>query len=162
VIRSIAENKEKDTDQLKKELKHLGTSVMDVYSGSLSVQNICIEIANFLKSKKVLSRKDFTGWTGTGFDNYQIASLSDSSQWALKYHNHETRFVHLFPARMSPHSFRVKANTLKSAILYNIIIGKDYITGEDLNRSRLLLGLSPVKDPDEAEAVTEMIEIIRN
>jgi hypothetical protein len=41
------------------------------------------------------------------------------------------------------------------------LIGKDYITGDDLNQARVLLGLSPVKDPAETEAITEMIEILR-
>jgi hypothetical protein len=79
----------------------------------------------------------------------------------LKYHDNEKRFVHIFPARNSQHTFRVKANTLKSAILYNILIGKDFITGDDLNRVRTLLNLSPVKDTVDTEAVTEMIEILR-
>ena len=79
----------------------------------------------------------------------------------LKYHNDETRYVHVFPTRQSPHTFRVKANTLKSAILYYILIGKDYISRRDLNHSRSLLGLSPVKDTDETKAITEMIEILR-
>lgn len=95
------------------------------------------------------------------FKDFRIITLSDSSQWMLKYHNDRANYVHLFPARMSTHSFRVKANTLKSAILYNIVIGKDYISSRDLNRARALLGLSPVKDPAETEAITEMIEILR-
>jgi hypothetical protein len=87
--------------------------------------------------------------------------MSDSSQWTLKFHDDKLRFVHLFPARFSPFSMRVKANTLKSAILYYIIIGKDYISAVDLNRARALLGLSPVKDPAESEAIIEMVEILR-
>jgi hypothetical protein len=79
----------------------------------------------------------------------------------LKYHDDRTRYVHLFPARTSPHSFRVKANTLKSAIMYNILIGKNYISGKDLNRVREIQGLSPVKDTTDVEAITEMIEILR-
>jgi hypothetical protein len=41
-------------------------------------------------------------------------------------------------------------------------IGKDYITGEDLNSIRPLLGLSPVRDAVDTEAIVEMIEILRN
>lgn len=93
--------------------------------------------------------------------DFRIVSLSDSSQWTLKYHNNEICYVHLFPARSSPHSFRVKSNTLKSALLYYILIGKDFITGDDLNKARALLGLSPVKNTVDTEAITEMIEILR-
>ena len=71
------------------------------------------------------------------------------------------RFVHIFPARGSQHTFRVKSNTLKSALLYYILVGKDFITGDDLNKVRPLLGLSPIRDPVDTEAITEMIEILR-
>ena len=106
--------------------------------------------------------RSFSEWTGKGYGDFKTITLSDRSVWTLKYHSDEKRFVHLFPARLSPHSFRVKANTLKSAILYYILIGKDFISCDDLNRARKYLGLSPVKDTAEAEAITEMIEILRN
>jgi len=78
-----------------------------------------------------------------------------------KYHDNESRFVHIFPARSSPHTFRIKANTLKSAILYLVLIGKDYVSEDDLNKARALAGLSPIREVADAEAVTEMIEILR-
>jgi hypothetical protein len=79
----------------------------------------------------------------------------------LKYFDNKLRYVHSFPARYSPHSFRIKANTLKSAILYIIYVGKDYVTEDGLNFARAESGLSPVKDLFDAEAITEMIEILR-
>jgi len=145
-----------------KELKHLGTSVMDVYSGSLTVGEICKESEKHLKAKKLLGREQFSLWAGPGATDFRVITLSDSSQWMVKFHINETRYIHFFPARYSPHTFRVKSNTLKSALLYNILIGKDFITSDDLNRVRPLLGLSPVKDPADSEAVTEMIEILRS
>jgi hypothetical protein len=76
-------------------------------------------------------------------------------------HDNEQRFVHFFPARFSPHSFRIKANTLKSAILYQIFIGKDFVSEEDLNTARAIASLSPVKDIFDTEAISEMIEMLR-
>jgi hypothetical protein len=150
-----------DKKKLTKELKHLGSSVMDVYTGILPVRIICREVEEFLEQKVLLKRDLFFLWVGKNTNDFRIITLSDGSQWTFKNHNNEKRFVHFFPARNSQHTFRVKANTLKSAILYNIIIGKDFITGDDLNRVRTLLGLSPVKDTLDTEAVTEMIEILR-
>lgn len=154
---------EKSTDLkgLIKELKHIGTSVMDVYTGSLEAGDIFQEVLEFLDKNKLNNRRIFSDWTGIKFNDFKIVTLSDSSQWMLKYHNDESRYVHIFPSRQSPHTFRVKANTLKSAILYYIIIGKDYISRKDLNNARSLLGLSPVKDPADTEAITGMIEILR-
>jgi hypothetical protein len=144
-----------------KELKHLGTSVMDVYTGSLLINEICDEVMIFLRERELSGRDHYSQWTGKGLKNFRIICLTDGSQWTLKYHDNSQRFVHIFPARFSQHSFRVKSNTLKSAILYYTLIGKDFITGDDLNRVRPLLGLSPIKDPADTEAITEMIEILR-
>ena len=147
--------------ELTRELKHIGTCVMDIYAGEFSQEKIFSEILEFLEKSHLREKEVYRGWAGTGFNDYRIVSLSDTSQWTLKYHNHETRYVHLFPARSGPHSFRVKANTLKSAILYIIIFGKDYVSDNDLNAARALMGLSPVREVADAESVTEMIEILR-
>ena len=150
-----------DIKDLIKELKHLGTSVMDVYSGILPVRSICNEIEVYLKQKDLLNMASFADWAGKKSTCYKIISISDGSQWTLKYHDNQVRFVHVFPARNSQCGFRVKSNTLKSAMIYYILIGKDLVTGKDLNRVRPLLGLSPVKDTIDTEAILEMIEILR-
>jgi hypothetical protein len=150
-----------DEKVLVKEIKHIGSSVMDVYTGPLLVESIFSEITGYLKKKRLYEFNSFSEWTGTKYGDYKTVTLSDTSRWTLKFHNDKKRFVHIFPARTSPHSFRVKANTLKSAILYYILIGKDFISAGDLNSARALLGLSPVKDTDESEAIIEMIEILR-
>jgi hypothetical protein len=150
-----------DIKDLSRELKHIGTSVMDIYTGSLSIAKICKEVEAFLREKNLLSIEAYSIWVGVTSNCFRIISLSDGSQWTLKYHDNKHRFVHIFPARGSQNTFRVKANTLKSAMLYYILIGKDLVTGDDLNKVRPLLGLSPVKDPVDTEAITEMIEILR-
>ena len=146
---------------LLKELKHLGGSVMDVYSGPLTPEEICNELLSFLKRIKLAKKTLFINWGGKDPKEFKTISLSDESNWVLKYYDHEERYVHCFPARLSPHTFRIKANTLKSAILYQIFIGKDFISEENLNIARAIAGLSPVKDVFDAEAITEMIEILR-
>lgn len=144
-----------------KELKHLGNCVMDIYKGNLNQSDIFIEVTNFLRENKIISRDLYSRWAGTSYSSYRIITISDGSQWTLKYHEHDSRYVHIFPSRLSPHTFRLKANTLKSAILYQVLIGKDYISDDDLNRARALAGLSPVREVSDAEAITEMIEILR-
>jgi hypothetical protein len=161
IFQKTEEKSDADQTTLIKELKHLGTSVMDVYTGSLKIDEICNEVLIFLSERALSGRELFAGWTGKGLNDFRIISLSDGSQWTLKYHDSCQRFVHIFPARGSQLTFRVKSNTLKSALLYNIIVGKDFITGDDLNSVRPLLGLSPIKDPVDTEAITEMIEILR-
>jgi hypothetical protein len=144
-----------------REVKHIGTSVMDIYTGKLSQEIIFSEIEKFLVVNNIKPMEVYKEWTGSDFNDFRIIPLSDGSQWTLKFHNNETRYVHIFPARSSPHTFRIKANTLKSAVLYVIMIGKDYISEDDLNKARALAGLSPIREVADAEAVTEMIEILR-
>ncbi|MBA4321695.1 MAG: hypothetical protein C0408_02645 [Odoribacter sp.] len=141
-------------------IKHLGGSVMDVYTGKLSLDEILTETDSFLKEKKIKEITDFKEWSGKDFTDFRRIELSDESQWILKYFDNEINYIHIFPARYSPHSFRVKANTLKSAILYILCIGKYPVTEEDLNQARALAGLSPVKDMVDSEAINEMIMIL--
>lgn len=145
-----------------KDLKHLGGSLMDVYTGSLSTEVIIEEISDFLTDNKLNERDSFIRWVGKNAKDFKTITLSDQSQWILKYYNNDLRYVHPFPSRYSPHSFRVKANTLKSAILYVVCIGKDYVTEEDLNLARAIAGLSPVREVTDTEAITEMIEMLRD
>lgn len=145
-----------------RQMKHIGTSVMDIYTGNLSVNKILEEVKSYLSAENLISAEAFPVWTGRHFSDFKIIPLSDGSHWMLKYHNQKNRHVHLFPARSSQHTLRVKANTLKSAILYIILKGKDFITDEDLNMSRAIAGLSPVKEVAESEAFYEMIELLRN
>jgi hypothetical protein len=161
-INASIDNPTSDIQMLTKDLKHIGSSVMDVYTGNLAVRTICYETEEFLSKKGLLNSEAFSVWTGTKFECFRIISLSDNSHWTLKFRNHKERFVHIFPARNSQHTFRVKSNTLKSALIYNIIIGKDLVTRDDLNKVRPLLGLSPVKDAIDTEAILEMIEILRD
>jgi len=158
----IAGFPDQDPKYLIRELKHLGTSVMDVYTGDLSLDQIFQDIIGFLNSAELNAKVTFESWAGIGYNDFKVTTISDGSQWTLKFHDSEKRFVHIFPARQSPHTFRVKSNTLKSAILYLVLIGKDFVTEDDLNRARALTGLSPVKEVADTEAVTEMIEMLRS
>ncbi len=161
IARKSEEEKFPGSEAFIKELRHLGTCVMDIYTGRLSSGEIFTEVTDFLRDNNTLERESYRRWAGTGHSNYRIISMPDESQWALKYHSHKSRYVHIFPARSSRHTFRIKANTLKSAVLYLVLIGKDYISEDDLNSTRALAGLSPVREVADAEAVTEMIEILR-
>jgi hypothetical protein len=143
------------------ELKHLGSSVMDVYSGTLSIEQICYEVMAFPEVNRLTEKEKFASRGRRKISDFTILTLSDSSSWSVSCNNNSRLWVHIFPARGSIHSFRIKSNTIRSAILYHILIGKDYVTNYDLNIVRSLLGLSPVKDTVDAEAINEMIEILR-
>jgi hypothetical protein len=155
------DNNNTDILALKKDIRNIGRSVMDVYTGRMPIKTICNEVGDFLRMKNITESESFAKWAGVGVECFRIIRLSDNSQWTLKFHDNQLRYVHIFPARSSQFTFRVKSNTLKSALVYNIVIGKDLVTGDDLNKVRPILGLSPVKDAIDTEAIVEMIEILR-
>ncbi|HLN55479.1 MAG TPA: hypothetical protein VK207_05785 [Bacteroidales bacterium] len=147
---------------LLRSISQIGTSVMDIYNGNLGITEILEEVSSFLKNEIHFSKEEFAAWTGTRFSDFRLHTLEDGSRWTLKFHDSSIRYVHLFPARLSPYTFRVKANTLKSALMYCICYGKDFITEDDLNSARAMINLSPVKEISETEAISGMIEILRN
>jgi hypothetical protein len=157
----ITGQKDQGLKDLIKEIRHIGSCVMDIYTGELSQRTVFDEVLNFLNINNIADKDSYKKWTGTKYNDYRIISLSDGSKWTLKYHENEFRYIHIFPARASQHTFRIKANTLKSAVLYLVLIGKDYISEDDLNTARALAGLSPIREVADAEAVTEMIEMLR-
>lgn len=158
----IPDNQSEINPDLASQLRHLGGSVMDIYYGLMTVEQICNEIHRLMMIGDHTSRDSFSDWAGNSHDSFRLMTLRDGSVWTLKYHNDHRRFVHIFPSRMSPFTFRVKANTLRSAIVYYIYIGKDYITADDLNKAREITGLSPVREAADARAITEMIEMLRH
>src|SRR5674476_833252 len=65
-----------ELQDLAKDLKHLGTSVMDIYTGSLSIRNILNEIEEFLKQKDILRRENYSVWAGSNMKCFRIISLT--------------------------------------------------------------------------------------
>jgi hypothetical protein len=135
---------------------------MDVYAGTLTIPAILEQAGCFLKENLLFSHDGYRNWTGIRSSDYRSLHLSDASEWVLKYYASNKRYIHIFPARSGPHTFRVKANTLKSALLYIILSGKDFISEEEINNVRAFAGLSPVKELSESEAIFRMIEVLRS
>ena len=143
------------------DLKHLGTSLMDIYLGDLSQVEIIEEARSYLERNGIIEVSNFSKWAGINSSDFKTISLSDGSEWILKYFESRDRYVHYFPSRNRGHALRVKANTVKSAILYLTCVDKDFITRDDLNRARAYMGLSPVREVYDVESITGLIEIIR-
>jgi hypothetical protein len=107
------------------ELKYIGNSLTDLYYGPLSPLEISGEIIELLKSEKSLTINRYKKFLAVEGSNYRIIELSDTSKWVLRLGLDSQRFVHIHPGKHTPYTTRVRALTLKSAILFCIYIKRE-------------------------------------
>lgn len=142
------------------EIARIGTSVTDIYTGSLTVPGIVEQVADTLASAGIAGEEDYAGWAGKGRGDFKTVRLSDSSLWVLKYLAGEDGYIHLFPARGSLLSAREKGNSLKSAILLAVHSFDSGCTLQEVNLARKLAGLSPVRSAEYVTAINRILDLI--
>lgn len=152
-IEVFIRNNQDDPAALKKSLLIVGNSQMDLYTGPLSIQQIDTEVTHLLKSQTHYERPFYLQWLHEQ-GGYQTMALSDSSVWVLREGEQEAKYVHIHPGRYSPHTLRVKASTLKTAIAALCIArsSSKIISLSMINDIRKdVLGLSPLRQilPDK-------------
>lgn len=98
----------------------IGESQMDLYVGDLSVDEISRQIIKQLKQKNVIERTEYSEWINSDGSDYKMLTLSDDSQWTLRLSDNNETYIHIHPGRYSHHTIRIKANTLKTAIVVNV------------------------------------------
>jgi hypothetical protein len=146
---------------LREIISHAGTSVTDIYTGHLDIESICNHVIAFLSENSLNEKNSFCQWAGDEQRDFKKIILPDQSEWTLKYFDDNKRFVHLFPARYSINSLRVKASSLKTVIFWLSQKDVDYIDIENLNFVRRAAGLSPVKSLEDVKAITHLVNLMK-
>ena len=137
-----------------------GNSQMDLYTGTLGSAALAAEVIGYLAGHQLLD-PDGYGTLLAQSGGYRLVTLSDGSQWVLRWGEVAGCHVHIHPARHSPHSVRVKASTLKTALLAGIwermhgrAAGLDEVNG----LRQAWLGLPPIRSAEEAEGLRRVRE----
>lgn len=129
------------------QFKTIGSSQLDLYLGKLSAQQIANETILYLQAQRTLEPDTYQLYLSGSAENYRLITLSEGSDWVLRWGVVAGRHVHLHPARYSQHTLRVKANSLKTAVAVNMAVRR-YKLPLDLqlvNQVRTQwLGLSPI------------------
>lgn len=147
---------------LPERLKVLGNSQMDIYYGVLDLPDLFREVISQLTATGL---SDEAGYLQRLKDNggYFEIGLSDSSRWILLHGIEPGRYIHLHPARYSPHSLRVKATVLKTVLACLTIVPES--TQPDLavlNHIRQsVLDLSPVKNLSQCEHLWKVMKMLQ-
>lgn len=110
----LIENESKWSDDVDSQLKSIGDSVFDYYTGILSPEQIKTEIFAYLQNHDLLEKKAYDNWVRDG-DGYREVMISDGSTWILRVINKQS-YIHIHPGRRSKYTMRVKANTLKTVL----------------------------------------------
>jgi hypothetical protein len=156
----------RDLDELKFFLLKIGESQMDLYFGKYSPQEISEHIFHILNQKKIFKYEQYKDWLVKDGKTYQLLKLKDRSDWTLRLGDDIARYVHIHPGRHSPQTVRVKATTLKTAILLLCFeqLGetKSFET-ETVNQIRMkFLKEPPLKSLAGAYGLKRLINLLRN
>ena len=137
---------------------------MDLYLGKFLAEEISNQIIKTLKREKIFSFEDYKKWLYKNGKEYQLITLKDKSIWILRLGEKEQRYIHIHPGRYSPHTIRVKATTLKSAIMILCIeqLGEiESINTESVNQIRKkYLNETPLKSLSKASGLVRLIDLL--
>ena len=160
IVKNLEAYKEKgeNSSELKEKLLQAGEGVMDIYEGKLSVEEIKKEVWEFLQKNQLCnfeSYKKYLEKEGSIKRNgyYTNLELSDLSIVTMRMGETEDSFVHVHPGRHTPHTFRVKANTFKTAAFATFLglcRNMSPYSLDLVNESRKNLDLSPVTEGIDA------------
>jgi hypothetical protein len=146
---------------LARSLVVVGSDLMDLYVGNLTPAAIAAELLDGLREEGRLELDFFRIWIAKS-GGFTVRFLSDGSCWVLRSGEGEGRYVHVHPGRWSPHTRRVRANVLRTAVIASadaLVRGGDPRDPLRLDRVRRdFLGLGPV-GPGGA-AIAEVIEVL--
>lgn len=129
------------------EMVVIGTRLMDLYTGPLSPREVVEHVFAELKSNGRFEFEPLAAWLAERGE-YALTELSDGSRWTIRLGPAGGRYVHLHPGRRSPHTLRVQANTLRSAVVAHALArltGGDPLDLRIVNEAReRYLNLHPV------------------
>jgi len=143
----LESNSGKWNDAICKDLKSLGSSLLDYYFGLLSAEQIKEEVLAYLSVHKLEEKEVYSKWIDSN-NGFREINLSDGSMWTLRFIE-KPQFVHIHPSRHSPHTMRIKANILKTVLCYFLFEDRMNFTTHIplINNYRVrYLGLSPIKE----------------
>jgi hypothetical protein len=145
-------------------LWYIKDSPTDLYLGNIEPDRIKALVFDEVSRKNLIIRENYLCWMAEN-SNYQKMLLPDQSSWILRASYDPLHFIHIHPARDSQHCIRVKGNTLKTAVVSQIIAkGMLDSTADNslINEIRFRhFGLSPLKGEQPGELLQQMLDLFK-
>lgn len=148
-----------DWQNVEEEMRVIGTNLLDLYLGKLSVEEICAESIDFFNKEKITGPDEFKKWLKAS--SYQKIELSDKSVWVVKEGINEIRYIHIHPAKNSPNTIRVRGATLKTVLALKTkeeeLASEKLLDLKKVNHIRKeYLQLSPVKSLERGKGIARL------
>ena len=144
--------------------QHIGSSLIDLYIGDLTPENITQIVISWLHRENVYSDDTYMKWLHHEGKRYRIITLEDGSNWTLLLGNHEDRYVHIHPSRYADQTVRIHANAYKSALATYALLQLNPQVGpglEVINKARReLLDLQPVKELSTSKGIGKALVLL--
>lgn len=154
-----------DIEKLKGFLLRIGESQMDLYLGKYTAEEITRQLLEHFHQSGINSLIEYKNWLGKGNKDYQLIKLKDNSIWTLRLSESDEKYVHIHPGRYSPHTVRVKAATLKTAIMIlalHKIRALTAIDTESVNTVRKkYLSEPPLKSISKASGLVRLLDLLQ-
>jgi len=163
----IRESSGRSPSRLRSDLKIIGHSRIDLYTGEMHPLEIADHFSELLQIQDLSARRKYKDWIAASNKRYQILTLNDGSRWTFRMGQKSKRHVHIHPARYSPFVTSVKALPLKTAIATlsnNLVPSNQELDLSLVNQVRTeILGVSPLKslkrDAGLSEIVSEILDL---
>jgi hypothetical protein len=134
---------------LPREMAVVGTRLMDLYTGPLTPAEVGEHVLAQLREAGRVEFEPLSAWLAAR-NEFAMIELPDSSKWTIRLGPAGGRYLHLHPGRWVPHTMRVQANTLKSAVMaraHASLTGGNPADPAVVNAARQkYLGLLPVRE----------------
>lgn len=101
-------------------LELICNNYVDLYTGHLTVTEICSSLAGQLKSGHNFSPEEFSGWLARSV-GYRKLVLADRSEWIVRLGEDPERYVHIHPSREGAYTIRTKGATLKTICMIRVM-----------------------------------------
>jgi hypothetical protein len=164
VIAEASQGGEPALADLATRLVVIGTELMDLYTGELSPAAVAERVLASLNQQDRLQLEPYKAWLREQ-GGYGVLTLEeDTSCWVLRLGDEKGRYVHVHPARWKPHTRRVRANVLKTAVMVLAYVGAHCGAATDVKSvnavRRHYLALPPVKALAGDQGLTAVIDLL--
>ena len=161
-ITDATDHKQEDKE-LEEILSGIGAPMTDIYSGTLSVQELLYTVSTRLLEERAFNLSSYREWLNNA-KRYRFLLLPDDSKWIFMEGRDTDRYIHFHPAKYSELTFRVRGSTLRTVIAVKIKGAEqpeNWFNVSFVNEIRSsLLGLSPVKRIVRDRGIGRLMEMV--